>query len=213
MPIKLRDNQSVGYAIDPETETITFLVRGFPEWTLDVDKLSNAVQQKALYIGLAQVRIVDGAAVSKTDKNGTIIPEPERLAAKYKAMKRLCEHYETGTENWELERTGGGGGKRVIGLDVILEALSRALKLTPEKIDSTLKLAVKTQGGDLEAHARRFAESTRVQTAILEILAERSGRAEIADAGLAEFEALAGAGDEDDEMPEDEEVNDEPQPE
>jgi len=104
----MKDNQHVQPVIDLTAGTVTFKVKGHPDIVLDMAQLHPDITRQAAMVGMAQVRIVDAAAVGRTDKDGLIIPEAERIAQKYANMAGLVEHYMTGTSEWSRRATGGG---------------------------------------------------------------------------------------------------------
>lgn len=81
--------------------------------TLDMNTLSEAVRDRAAVHGMIQ-RISDAAAMSKFDKEG-VMSTPLDKALR---MKKLIEHYESGTEEWSL-KTGGGGSQDGLLLQVL----------------------------------------------------------------------------------------------
>ncbi len=93
----MKDNQHVRPVIDVEAGTVTFEVRGMDSLVLEWARLHPDVQMRAGLAGMAQVRIVDAAAVGVADDDGNIIPEAERIALKHQRMAALIEHYHSGT--------------------------------------------------------------------------------------------------------------------
>lgn len=49
-------------------------------------------------------RLVDAAAVGKSDKDGNLIPDKRRFQLMHDRMCALRDHYETGTDQWNLRQ-------------------------------------------------------------------------------------------------------------
>jgi len=103
----MKDNQHVQPVIDLTGNSVTFKVKGHLDIILDMSRLHPDIIRQAAMVGMAQVRIVDAAAVGRADKDGLIIPEAERLAMKHERMAGLVEHYMTGTAEWSRRAAGG----------------------------------------------------------------------------------------------------------
>lgn len=112
---------------------ITFNVLGAGTFALDMAKISDTVRDRAAVHGMVQ-RISDAAALSRTDKEGNIIPAAELAQAKYEAMIALRDHYESGTAEWSRVATAGPKG------GYLFEALCRVYghKLAPSDIRAWL---------------------------------------------------------------------------
>lgn len=104
----MKSNQQVGVVIADDFKTVTFKVIGHADIVLEMDKLSEAVKLRAACVGMAQVRIVDAAAIGMTDKAGAIIPAAERIATKHSRMAELVAHYMTGTVEWSRVKASAG---------------------------------------------------------------------------------------------------------
>lgn len=102
----MKPNQIVGYTI--EGDIITFNVKGQTLLTLDVTKVHPDNQRRAMFGGLAQVRVVDMAAVDRADKDGNLLHEDVRTRMKWERMKRCIEHLESGAPVWRI------GGKEKV---------------------------------------------------------------------------------------------------
>lgn len=120
MAREMKANQHVQPVVDVAAGTVTFNVKGYDPIILHADKLHADIMRRAALVGMAQVRIVDAAAVGMADDEGNIIPEADRIALKHKRMAELVSHYETGTAEWSRAGTGIGGGK-----SITLEAIAR----------------------------------------------------------------------------------------
>lgn len=179
----MKANQTVGYKIDTTKKVITFTVAGQGEFTLDMAKVSAENREYAAFVGMAQVRIVDGAAIGKADKDGRIIPEDVRCKMKADRMRALVEHYESGTTEWEMKRAARA--PRVDSLEDIREAIGRATKRDAAGVERLVQASVRERGGDVEANLRYLAGAKAVQVALAEIRAERAPQRVDADEALA----------------------------
>lgn len=87
-------------AIDAVQGTVTFTFdEGLAPIVLDVEKMSDATRTHGLLHGMA-ARIGDGAALSRKQKDGSIITITE--AMRRAEVEALVNHYASGTEQWEL---------------------------------------------------------------------------------------------------------------
>lgn len=115
----MKSNQQVGVDIAADFSAVTFTVKGFAPRTLIMANLSEAVRTRAACVGMAQVRVVDAAAIPAADKDGNIIPEATRLAMKDERIGALIDHYMTGTEEWSRVTAAKSDG------GLLFEALCR----------------------------------------------------------------------------------------
>lgn len=106
----MKSNQQVEPIIADDFSSVTFKVEGHPDLVLDMNKLSPEIVRRAACVGMAQVRIVDAAAIGAADKAGNIIPKDERIAKKHAQMAALIAHYESGTTEWSRVKTAGPKG-------------------------------------------------------------------------------------------------------
>jgi hypothetical protein len=104
---------------------IQIWVRGIerPAVDLKYSQLSEAVRAEALGYGM-EVRLTRAAAIEHA-KSGRPATGQER----HDAIKRLGDHYASGTESWTMESAGPG-----LSADtrVLIEALVRIFALSPE---------------------------------------------------------------------------------
>jgi len=103
----MKDNQHVQPVIDLAGNTVTFKVKGLSDIVFDMSRVHPDIQRQAALVGMAQVRLVDAAAVGRADKDGLIIPEVERIAMKHANISELVAHYMTGTSEWSRRASGG----------------------------------------------------------------------------------------------------------
>lgn len=127
----MKTNQMVEPTIAEDFSSVSFAVRGLATLTLDMGKLHGDIVRRAACVGMAQVRIVDAAAVSRTDKNGKLRTADEMIALKHERMSALIAHYETGTAEWSRvrEASGARGGYLFEALCEMYEG-----KQTPEQV-------------------------------------------------------------------------------
>ena len=182
----LKENQHVQPVVDTENGTVTFRTRGMPDLVLHWNKLHPKVQMRAGLAGMAQVRIVDAAAVGVADrKTGAIIPEGERIELKHERMARLVAHYESGTEDWSRVSEGGGGRS------ITVEAIARVKGMTYEVAEAECeRIADLHHGGDTKKALAFLRGAGAVQKEMAVIRAERT-KAPVLDADKA-LEELGG---------------------
>lgn len=180
----MKQNQHVEPVIADDFSTVTFRIAdGGEPLVLEMSRLHPAIVQRAAAVGMAQVRIVDAAAIPMTRKDGSIIPESERLAMKRERMAALIEHYHSGTSEWSRVSEGGGGRS------ITVEAVARVKGIdyaTAEKWCETF--AAEKFGGDTKKALAFLREGKRVQDAMRAIRDERAGTPKIdADKALDEL--------------------------
>lgn len=157
----MKDNQHVQPVIDLAAHTVTFKVKGRTDIVLDMAKLHPAIVEQAAMVGMAQVRIVDAAAVGRADDEGVIIPEAVRLDMKHANMAELVAHYMTGTDQWSRRKTGGGAES-----GLLFQSLAR---LYPAKSADEIRAFLKGKSAkDKSAllatdKVRKFADAIRAE--------------------------------------------------
>ena len=182
-------NQSILTTYNVAAGTVTWqFIGGHAPITLDINKVSETCRARAALVGFGQTRIADAAAVSRTDKEGNIIPETERLRRKHENMMRLVAHYESGTEDWELPRVGGGA--RGPSEADVLDAIKRATGVDGETMLARWIAKEKCERADA---LKALCGAASIKKALLEIAAERVRPAADADAALAAL--VAGSGE------------------
>lgn len=187
----LKENQHVQPVIDVEAGTVTFLTKGMPDQVLDINKCHPNIIKRAALVGMAQVRIVDRAAVGMADDDGNIIPEDERIRMKHERMGVAIAHYESGIDQWKLNVSGVGGGK-----SITIEAIAQVqgidydtAKANVEKFAETGKDGKgRAFGGDTKKALAFLRTGARVSAAMEEIRKKRLPAPKVdADAALAEL--------------------------
>ena len=98
----MKSNSTI--SITHEGDALTFAVRDAGTLTLNLSRVSAAVRAMATIHGFKQ-RIADAAAIPRDTATG----KPASPADKFAAMRALVEHYESGSEEWSIRKSGGGG--------------------------------------------------------------------------------------------------------
>lgn len=131
-----RANWTVAHKI--EGQLVRFSVKGAGELVLDVAKVHAANRARAELHGFVQ-RISDAAAMARDSRTGASATPQE----KFEAMKRLVEHYASGSESWSPARSVEGVG-RPKSEDRNSRLLKMALSLfNPEKSAEVIEKFVK----------------------------------------------------------------------
>ena len=182
MAKEMKENQHVQPVVDVEQGTVTFRVKGHSDIVLDMGKLHPSIVKRAAMVGMAQVRIVDAAAVGVADDDGNILPVADRIAMKHANMAALVDHYQTGTEEWS--RVGGGGG----GRSITIEAIARVKGCDYDSAKAMVERHAATMKVDTKKALANLRQARAVAEAINAIRAERAPAAKVdADAALAEL--------------------------
>ena len=166
----MKDNQQIKPVVSEDFSKVTFEMRGMQDLVLDMTKLHPDVLKRAAAVGMAQVRIIDAAAVSRDDGAGGVRSVAEMLELKRERMEALIAHYMTGTAEWTQKRASGTGTKDTSG--ITLQAMRR---VWPDKDCEGLAFKLETKRGisRKEAYAE-FAKTKEVAAAIAAIKAERA---------------------------------------
>src|SRR5882724_5922749 len=110
---KVKSNAVVTYGRDESTGEHLFSVVGAGTIRFNLGLVSDANKARATIFGFRQ-RIVDAAAMSRNPANG----QPATPAAKEAAMRRLADHYMSGSDDWSPARVPTEGP----GLDPLIIA-------------------------------------------------------------------------------------------
>ena len=165
----MKDNQQIKPVISDDLSTVTFEVRGKAPLVLEMGKLHPDILRRAACVGMAQVRIIDAAAVSRDDGAGGVRSPEEMLTLKYERMEALVAHYMTGTGEWNRARAGGGA-KDTSG--ITLQAMRR---VWPDRDPEALISATMAKRSiERKAALALFAGTKEIIAAIAAIKAERS---------------------------------------
>lgn len=166
----MKVNQQVKPVVDVQAGTVTFQIAdGKEPLVLDMAKLHPDIVKQAALVGMAQVRIVDAAAVGAADEDGNIIPADKRIALKRERMSALIEHYHTGTAEWSRAATGGGGGR-----SLTIEAIARVRQVEYDQAEAMVAdFAEKKYAGDTKKALAFLRQGERVAAAMDAIRKER----------------------------------------
>jgi len=181
----MKENQHVQPVIDVEHQCISFnIADGKPALVLHMAKVHQAIIERAAYVGLAQVRVVDAAAIGAADDDGNILSPAERIAEKRRRMAELIEYLETGTDQWS--RTGaGGGGARSITVEAAAHVRGVEYDVALGWID---EYASRKFAGNRKKALAKLRESSDILRAIRVLRDARMPAARVdADAALAEL--------------------------
>lgn len=167
----MKDNQQIKPVVSEDFSKVMFEMRGMQDLVLDMTKLHPDIIKRAACVGMAQVRIIDAAAVSRDDGAGGVRSVAEMLELKRERMEALIAHYMTGTSEWSQKRAAGGGGTKDTS-GITLQAMRR---VWPDKDCEGLAFKLETKRGITrkEAYAE-FAKTKEVAAAIAAIKAERA---------------------------------------
>ncbi len=131
MNIKFRENAVT--AVSRDATGITVAVRGIDApIVLRFAQLSDAVRAESMGYGM-EVRLTRAAAIERDTKSG----KPATAAEKHAAIKRLADHYASGTDAWAM--ASGGGGGLSADTRALIEALSTALGLPLDVIEERVR--------------------------------------------------------------------------
>jgi hypothetical protein len=128
--VKFRENAQT--AVQRDEHGIRIFVRGIDRPCVDLryTQLSDTVRAEAMGYGM-EVRLTRAAAIEHA-KSGRPASGQER----FDAIKRLGDHYASGTESWTMESAGPG-----LSADtrVLMEALVRVFTLSPEVAEEQVR--------------------------------------------------------------------------
>lgn len=189
----IRSNAVISTEVDAASGVITFIVlRGgangenarFP---FDPKRVGEANIPRFLLNGIKQ-RVVDTAALDKDQSNGKAAT-PQMKAER---IKRIVDHYMSGSEEWSPARADGG-----LVLDsVLVAAVAEGMGWTPEDTKAKVIKFAEKKGITPKEYLAAAASSDRIVGIVARMRQERTGVT--ADDMLAEMEEGAeGEGDED----------------
>lgn len=129
--VKFRENSVC--AVQRTAEQISVFVRGVAQpIVLRFAQLSDAVRAEAMGYGM-EVRLTRAAAIERDSKSGRSATPQEKA----EAIRKLAEHYASGTESWTM--SGGGGGGLNSDTTALIQALAMALELSEEKAEEAVR--------------------------------------------------------------------------
>lgn len=176
MQIKPKANSIITHALTDVSgrPAIEFKFRGAAIGTLNIVDLSPQVRERAMIHGMLQ-RIGDGGAVERMDKQtGLIRTDAEMDGIKRARITALIEHYNSGTAEWNLTRTSGGGGVDTSGLTI--EAISRVYGWSVTDTERKVDTLAEKKGIERKEMLRTYANIPDVASMIGTIKAERAAR-------------------------------------
>lgn len=150
MQTKPKSNSVVTHERPANRPTIViFRVKDAGEIEFDMEKCSDAVITRFQYHGAIQ-RISDAAAIGRDPATGK--PLPDAPALKLGNMRRLADHYMSGSDDWSPAREASTGP----GLDrLILAAVCEATG----KTDADVRLMVSEGSAKHAIGAKAYLES------------------------------------------------------
>lgn len=155
-------NSVVTQAVDAATGVVTFKVLGAGEFGFNPASASEVVRSRAMLHGFVQ-RIADAAAMSRDTKTGAAPSPLARLAA----MKRIADHYATGSVEWSIPRA-----PRVDTLDsVILAAVVEATGKTEAEVLAMVERGAAGKGMTTKAYLAGLATAALVAPIVARIRA------------------------------------------
>ncbi len=116
-------------SIDAKTKTQVGPVIG--PTVLMYKDLSDSVRAEAFGYGL-EVRLTRAAAIEHA-KSG----RPATAQERFDAIERLCQHYASGTDAWNM--SGGGGGGLGQEAKILIEALMRVFSLDEDAAEMQVR--------------------------------------------------------------------------
>lgn len=165
MQTKAKSNSIVTHKL--VGDSIEFTVKGFSPVVFDPTKAAQGNRLQAERHGWIQ-RIVDSAAIGRTDKEGVIIPEAERTQAKFDGILEMIQHYESGGESWNRS------GARGVDFGLILAGVMRATSLTSEQAERRIEaIRLKNKLATREDCLKYLSGGASVKQAMLEIQAAK----------------------------------------
>ena len=167
-----RENAVFEVKIDQATNTVAFKVVGNGNiHTLHMDKVHSANVAYAALHGMKQ-RCVDNSAINRADKDGKVRAPEEQARLREEALVAMIEHYESGTERWNVREPGKGGARKPeVDVDLVIRAAVAVKGGTVSYADmrTYLMRRATTAGCGLEAIAMSLANDPKVAAAIAEI--------------------------------------------
>lgn len=175
MVTKAKSNSIVTTTWDAATQTIGYKVLGVGELALHLDRISQANRIRGEVNGWVQ-RIVDAAAIPAEalpdGEEARVAQAHARAVKKHALMARLCEHYESGSEDWSPARDSSGPGLDSLLIRAVMEVTGKdetqvrtliATNAEVKKVTPRAYLAVLGSGAKVAEVANRMrAEGTTI---------------------------------------------------
>jgi len=154
MTTQIKTNDRVTHEIVGGVHRFTFPGVGVLEF--DPQKASAANRLRAEVYGWKQ-RIADAAAIPFNKEAGRYATSEE----KFKAMRALVEHYESGTEGWARGRVSGAEDKAKSETTLTLHALAEQQGLSPAEMRERVKGLAKKREMSVRAYLEAALEASR----------------------------------------------------
>lgn len=167
-----RENAVFEVKIDAAANTVAFKVVGNGNiHILHMDRVHSANVAYAALHGMKQ-RCVDNSAINRADKDGKVRSPAEQARLREEALVTMIEHYESGTERWNLREPGKSGARKpAIDTDLVIRA-AVAVKggaVSYADMRTYLMRRATAAGCGLDAIAASLANDPKVAAAIAEI--------------------------------------------
>lgn len=120
-------------AVERDALGLTIHVRGSGAIHLEFAKLSAAVRAEAMGYGM-EVRLTRAAALEANEKTG----RPATAQEKFAAIKRLADHYASGSDSWTMAQGPREGWMNSDNL-ALAEALSKGFEIDLELAKAKVK--------------------------------------------------------------------------
>jgi hypothetical protein len=174
MQTKAKENSVVTTKYDPEAKKITYTVLGVGDLTLYLSRISEANTLRFVIHGAGQ-KVVDAAAIPAEPladtEEGRAAQKLARAQRKFNAMRRIVDHYNSGTDDWSPAREGG-----VVGLDTtLLAAVSEVLGKDVPKVRELVAAGAEKKGVAQRAYLAKLAENADVAKVVNRLRAEGAG--------------------------------------
>lgn len=157
MQIKPKVNSTITHTANADG-TLTFTVIGAGSFNFDPFKCYEGIQHRAALHGFIQ-RISDGGALGRDPDTGL----PASPEAKMARMKRIAEHMESGTQEWNLRVAEGEGA--VAGL-TIMAMVESGLAANVDAADDLVAKTCVTKDIERKAALALWAKTDRVSAAM-----------------------------------------------
>ena len=169
-------NSIISVKIDVVAQTLTITTKGIENpIVLAMKDVSPENATYAMLHGFKQ-RVVDAAAISRDESNG----QPATPQEKYDAMKRMADHYASGSKEWSIRESGGSTVDTGLTIRALAAVKGWTESVAREKVD-TACVAAKMSSREYLA---KIARSTDVARKIAEM---RAASSPDSDAMLAEL--------------------------
>lgn len=161
-------------------------VKGFEVMTIDLGdpRLSPEVVAAAAINGFRQ-RLMDAAAIKRDTTTGLSVSPAEKDAA----IRKLYDHYMSGTTEWELSR--GAVGARMDPL--VVRALCEAFGKAEDVVRAMIEAKAAEKGLKPSEYCAAMAELGRVKPIVARLRAEAISAIEVEDDPFAEADDADGS--------------------